>query len=70
MTIIIAVQNPLDIRIIIYIQTVQVSRFQRDPPDFTRSVPLPDVLPSGILKIPRSSSQLAHYYNEVWQGVA
>ena len=44
-------------------QTVQVSRFQRDPPDFTRSVPLPDVLPRGIFKIPRSSSPLAHYYN-------
>ena len=47
-----------------YTQTVQVSRFQRDPPDFTRSVPLPDVLPSGILKIARSSPPLAHYYNE------
>ena len=33
-------------------QTVQVSRFQRDPPDFTRSIPFPDAPPSGVYKIP------------------
>ena len=35
-----------------YWQTVQVSRFQRDPPDFTRSIPFPDAPPSGVYKIP------------------
>ena len=34
-------------------QTDQVSRFQRDPPDFTRSIPFPDAPPSGVYKIPR-----------------
>ena len=34
-------------------QTVQVSRFQRDPPDFTRSIPFPDAPPSRVYKIPR-----------------